>query len=105
MNSKNQEIALTQEQLACIDGFQERLDETLRGIVEKNANKGRGRETVEKLFPYLSSESVLSKIIAPTGEDKRHVNLKLACAMVIVFGISLDEIARAGYEAQDGESR
>lgn len=46
----------------------------------------------KKLAPIVTDIAQTSKIAAPTGKDKRHVNLQILAAMRAVYGIDINAI-------------
>ena len=62
--------------------IQEALEQALREYVEQNC-KGRGDQAklASCLHPIISSESHLSKILAFSGADKRHITLVRLAAL------------------------
>lgn len=46
----------------------------------------------KKLAPIVTDIAHSSKIAAPTGKDKRHVNLQILAAMRFVYGVDINKV-------------
>jgi len=46
----------------------------------------------KKLAPIVTDIAQTSKIAAPTGKDKRHVNLQILAAMRFVYGVDINKV-------------
>lgn len=79
---KDQEV----EKINCI---QEALDKAIHAIVIKANTQA---SVAQRLYPIIRDEAHLSKILAKSGKDKRHVNLKLMVALRYVYHLDLNKL-------------
>lgn len=80
---------LTDEEVAKINSFQYRLEQEVRNIVDK---VGRQATVAERLDPIIGGEDKLSKIVAHTGADKRHINMRQMVALRYVYGLDINKL-------------
>ena len=84
---------LKDQEVEKINRIQEAPDTALRDIVDKAVANGKRQTTVvQKLYPIIRDDVQLSKILALSGKDKRHVNLKLMAALRHVYGVDLNKL-------------
>ena len=72
-----------------INGIQEALDKAIHNIVIKADTQA---SVAKRLYPIIRNEAQLSKILAKSGKDKRHVNLKLMVALRYVYHLDLNKL-------------
>ena len=72
-----------------INGIQEALDKAIHNIVIKDDTQA---SVAKRLYPIIRNEAQLSKILAKSGKDKRHVNLKLMVALRYVYHLDLNKL-------------
>lgn len=72
-----------------INRIQEALDKAIHAIVIKADTQA---SVAQRLCPIIRDEAHLSKILAKSGKDKRHVNLKLMVALRYVYHLDLNKL-------------
>lgn len=72
-----------------INSIQEVLDKAIHNIV---INADTQASVAKRLYPIIRNEAQLSKILAKSGKDKRHVNLKLMVALRYVYHLDLNKL-------------
>ena len=77
------------QEVAKINGIQEALDKAIHNIVIKADTQA---SVAKRLYPIIRNEAQLSKILAKSGKDKRHVNLKLMVALRYVYHLDLNKL-------------
>lgn len=72
-----------------INRIQEALDKAIHAIVIEADTQV---SVAKRLQPIIRDEAHLSKILAKSGKDKRHVNLKLMVALRYVYHLDLNKL-------------
>jgi len=69
-----------------IEKISEAFDAAFRELPDSPTVKAK------KLAPIVTDIAHSSKIAAPTGKDKRHVNLQILAAMRFVYGVDINKV-------------
>lgn len=85
-NPEDIRYAMPAETSAKIKKISEAFDAAFRELPDSPTNKAK------KLFPFVGDIAHSSKIAAPTGKDKRHVNLQILAAMRFVYGVDINKV-------------
>ena len=85
-NPEDIRYAIPAETSAKIKKISEAFDAAFRELPDSPTNKAK------KLFPFVGDIAHSSKIAAPTGKDKRHVNLQILAAMRFVYGVDINKV-------------
>lgn len=80
---------LTDEEVTRINRFQNRLEQAFLDIVAKEESQAT---VAKRLDPIIGGEDKLSKILAYTGADKRHMNMRQMVALRYVYGLDINKL-------------
>lgn len=72
-----------------INSIQKVLDKAIQDVVIRTDTQA---SVAQRLYPIIRDEAHLSKILAKSGKDKRHVNLKLMVALRYVYHLDLNKL-------------
>ncbi len=81
---------LSTEETYVVENIKEIFDAAFRDVKEQSSITNV--EMATRLYPAVPSYETVSKILAISGSEKKHVNLKILAALHFAYGISIDEI-------------
>lgn len=80
---------LTDHEVSRIKRFRDMLEQEVWNIVDA---AGSQAAVAKRLDPIIGGEDKLSKILAYTGADKRHINVRQMVAFRYIYGLDINKL-------------